>query len=193
MKRTRKPWRAYSWAGICCSISRQALIFRRRQTQHKGSFPALVVSAEQTEHLASLVMRSGETDRLACSSRSGGTTGSILVCIFLFIQRPRCCFYYGRIRACVQLLDVTSVLPYSRCFRYLHYSRHVQRGPATCAFLAWRDARALAFQVDISGNRVCANRAMSLALSVIRNECLHFLFLSPHPTQLECHRFYKIT
>ena len=40
----------YSCAGICCSISFQALIFKRRQTQQSGSSPGIEVSAPQTEH-----------------------------------------------------------------------------------------------------------------------------------------------
>ena len=38
LRRTAEaPVATYSCTGICCSISRQALIFRRRQTQHRGS------------------------------------------------------------------------------------------------------------------------------------------------------------
>src|ERR1035437_2504284 len=70
--------RRYSCAGICCSLSCQALILRRRQTQHSGSPPASEASAPQTEHFAAFVSRSGEMERLACSNNSLGTTGSIL-------------------------------------------------------------------------------------------------------------------
>ena len=80
-------WRArYSWAGICCSISRQALIFSRRQTQHKGSAATMVVSAPQTEHLTALVRRSGEIARLACSRISAGTSVSGFGCAFRFMR-----------------------------------------------------------------------------------------------------------
>jgi hypothetical protein len=75
----------YSWAGICCSISRQALILRRRHTQHSGSVAAIAVSAPQTEHLTALVRRSGEMARFACSRISAGTTGSDLGCAFRLI------------------------------------------------------------------------------------------------------------
>src|ERR1017187_8201525 len=75
----------YSWAGICCSISRQALILRRRHTQHNGSVAAMVVSAPQTEHLTTLLRRSGEMARFACSRISTGTTGSDLGCAFRLI------------------------------------------------------------------------------------------------------------
>ena len=75
--------------GICCSISRQALIFKRRHTQQRGSLPTVVVSPPHTEHFATLVVSlSLEIDRLACSSRSAGTTGSGLPWIFLFILDP---------------------------------------------------------------------------------------------------------
>src|ERR1700722_5016026 len=59
--------------GICCSISRQALILSRRHTQHSGSSPALIVSALQTEHLVAFLIRSAETARFASSRSSGGT------------------------------------------------------------------------------------------------------------------------
>jgi len=77
--------RNYSWAGICCSISRHALIFRRRQTQHNGSSAAIVVSAPQTEHFTVLVRRSGEMARRACSRISAGTTVSDFGCALRFI------------------------------------------------------------------------------------------------------------
>ena len=51
--------------GICCSISRQALIFSLRQTQQSGSPAARpVVSAPQTEHFSTFFSRSGEMDLL---------------------------------------------------------------------------------------------------------------------------------
>ena len=72
--------------GICCSISRHALIFNRRQTQHSGSPTArTVVSAPHTEHFSGLLRRSGETDFFANSNRSAGTTGSGFVWILRFI------------------------------------------------------------------------------------------------------------
>ena len=65
---------AYSCTGICCSISRQALIFSRRHTQQSGSSPPAVVSAPHTEHATAFFSRSGEIDRFACSRISGDMT-----------------------------------------------------------------------------------------------------------------------
>ena len=62
----------YSCMGVCCSISRQALILRRRQTQQSGSLAAkTMVSAPQTAHLAAFFRRSGEIDCFACSNSLG--------------------------------------------------------------------------------------------------------------------------
>ena len=71
----------YSWAGICCSISRQALTLRRRQTQQSGSVDPIVVSAPQTEHKTTFFRRSVEIDCFACSRIWGGMTGSGFGCI----------------------------------------------------------------------------------------------------------------
>src|ERR1022692_2014602 len=78
-------WRGYSWAGICCSISRQALILRRRQTQQRGSLATVEVSAPQTEQIAGFFRRSGENARFACSRISGGTTISGFPSVFRLI------------------------------------------------------------------------------------------------------------
>ena len=64
------------------SISRQALILRRRQTQQSGSPEALAVSPPHTEHFAGFFNRTGEMERFACSRISGGTTGSAFGCNF---------------------------------------------------------------------------------------------------------------
>ena len=80
---------AYSCIGICCSISRQALILSLRQTQQSGSPAArTVVSALHTEHFSSFFRRSGETDFFACSNRPAGTTCSGFGWILRFIRTP---------------------------------------------------------------------------------------------------------
>jgi len=80
--------------GICCSISRHALILSRRHTQQSGSPAATtVVSALHTEHFSTFLRRSGETDFFACSNMSGGTTRSILAWTLRFI---RFSFHYDR-------------------------------------------------------------------------------------------------
>jgi len=73
--------------GACCSISRQALILRRRQTQQSCSLDAkAIVSAPQTEQLHAFFRRSGDMDCLACSSISAGTTGSDLGSVLRFME-----------------------------------------------------------------------------------------------------------
>ena len=42
--------RAHSLSGSCDSISRQALIFSRRHTQHKPSDSSLAVGSPHTRH-----------------------------------------------------------------------------------------------------------------------------------------------
>jgi hypothetical protein len=72
-------------------MSRQALIFKRRQTQqtqHNGSLPKALVSLPQTEHLQSFLRRSGETDNFACSRISAGITASGLGCSFRLMLPP---------------------------------------------------------------------------------------------------------
>jgi hypothetical protein len=67
-------------------LSRQALIFKRRQTQHNGSPVPSEVSAPHTEHFPDFLRLSDMSDRLACSRISGAITGSDLSGIFLFIS-----------------------------------------------------------------------------------------------------------
>src|ERR1700683_3660672 len=69
-------------------MSRQALIFSRRHTQHKGSPGPPEVSAPQTEHLPGFFSRSVTIDSLACSRISGAITGSDLGGNFRFISAP---------------------------------------------------------------------------------------------------------
>ena len=75
-------------------MSRQALIFSRRQTQHNGSPGPVEVSAPQTEHLTGFFSRSADSDCLACARISGAIAGSDLGGIFLFIS-VECCLYYS--------------------------------------------------------------------------------------------------
>ena len=156
-------------------MSRQALIFKRRQTQQSGSAPASVVSAPQTVHLEPFRMRSTEMARFACSSIWGGTTGSNLGVDFLFTWGPlsltmaetgwpnnRTFGGFGRVR--------TSL---SR-FRYLDDDGDVQAGRAAGTFLAGSDAGEPALQVDIGRNGVCADWTVGLTQNVILNERFHF-------------------
>ena len=77
-------------------MSRQALIFRRRQTQHSGSSEPSVVSDPHTEHLhAGFFTLSAETDWRASSNISAGTTCSGFGFTFRRMASP-CCIYYGR-------------------------------------------------------------------------------------------------
>ncbi|SPF39957.1 hypothetical protein SBA4_2460007 [Candidatus Sulfopaludibacter sp. SbA4] len=78
----------YSCAGICCSISRHALIFKRRHTQQSGSPTPLAVSAPHTEQTGPFFRLSGEIDRFACSRISGEITGSGFGCAFRLIMLP---------------------------------------------------------------------------------------------------------
>src|SRR5580700_6992407 len=108
-------------------MSRQALIFSRRHTQHNGSPGPPEVSAPQTEHLPGFLSRSVTIDSLACSRISGAITGSDLDGIFRFISIPRLITTIAR-----QLLPAASpkVLASSSRFGQLYDYSHVQRGSA---------------------------------------------------------------
>jgi hypothetical protein len=58
-----------------CSISFQALSFKRRQTQQSGSSVAPELSPPHTEHLIVFFNLSVEIERLACSRISAAITG----------------------------------------------------------------------------------------------------------------------
>jgi hypothetical protein len=66
----------YSWAGIWVSLSRHALSFKRRHTQHRPSFELGAHSLAQTVHRRGFLKRSDSIDSLACSRRTSGTIGS---------------------------------------------------------------------------------------------------------------------
>ena len=157
--------KVYSCAGICCSISRQALIFKRRQTQHSGSAAAMVVSAPHTEHLAAFLRRSGETATLRLFEDFGL---ALLVRVWLrlaFHYFPSAIyFHYGRC-ACRTQEAICSAATRSSCrFGNLYHRGNVQRRTATRTFLAGGHARILAAQVDFGRHRVRANRAMRQSL-----------------------------
>jgi hypothetical protein len=78
----------YSCAGICCSLSRHALILRRRQTQQSASSPTPALSPPQTEQARTFFTLSGEIEFFASSSISAGTTGSGLGWIFRLTVSP---------------------------------------------------------------------------------------------------------
>src|SRR5271169_1285082 len=67
------------------------------------------------------------------------------------------------------------VLKGLRRFRNLYYRRDIQRGPAAAALLASRNSGELPSEVELGGNRVRADRAMSQPLGVVCNHCLHVL------------------
>ncbi len=66
----------YSWAGIWVSLSRHALSFKRRHTQHKPSFELGAHSLPQTVHRLGFLKRSDSIDSRACSRRTSGTIDS---------------------------------------------------------------------------------------------------------------------
>jgi|ERR1700683_4479493 hypothetical protein len=162
-------------------MSRQALIFSRRHTQHKGSPGPPEVSAPQTEHLPGFFSRSVTIDSLACSRISGAITGSDLSGIFRFIAVPRLKYNITR-----QLLRAarSKVLAGLGSFGQLHYHSHIQRRSATRTSLSRRYPRTLPDNIDRRRNRMGANRTMHLASDAFLNECFHLCFLpSQHRTQ----------
>jgi hypothetical protein len=72
----------YSWADSCWSLSRQALIFRRRQTQQRSSSLLVcgpvngVEAAPQTGHRLEMTARSTSMDLFAISKIRGEMIGS---------------------------------------------------------------------------------------------------------------------
>ena len=70
-------WRVYSWAGICCSDSYHALIFKRRQTQQRCSAEFEAHSAPQTTHFPLGGSLSGCASRFAWARISLEITGSV--------------------------------------------------------------------------------------------------------------------
>jgi hypothetical protein len=150
-------------------MSRQALILRRRQTQHSGSEPAIAVSAPQTEHLVVFFRRSVEIDCFACSRISGAMIGSGFGCALRLICFP-VLFHYARNPAPEQPPKCKGVLS---SFRNLYYYSNIQGSPAASAPLAGGHPRVFPLQIDIRRNGMRTDRAMDLALSVVFNECFH--------------------
>lgn len=113
--------------GACCSISRQALILSRRQTQQSCSLDASTrVSAPHTEHLQAFFKRSGEMDCLACSSISAGMTGSGFGCNFRFIE-TQCTITSDYTMTESGLGNKRTALSLLSCLRHLHDNCHFQR------------------------------------------------------------------
>jgi hypothetical protein len=87
----RKPQnRFYSCADICWSVSRQALIFKRRQTQQRSSSAGWgpvsgVQEAPHTAHRFAAMGRSPSTDFLAISNISGEIIGSAIGFFFILV------------------------------------------------------------------------------------------------------------
>jgi hypothetical protein len=161
--------------GACCSMSRQALIFKRRQTQQSGSDPASVVVAPQTVHLEPFRMRSAETARFACSRIWGETTGSNLGFNFLFMWRPLFLTMAETGWPNNQTFGGFRVVGTSLSrFRYLYDDGDVQAGCAAGTFLAGRDAGELTPQVDIGRHGVRADWTVSLTQDAIFDERFHF-------------------
>jgi ATP-binding cassette, subfamily F, member 3 len=171
LRRTPERTNAYSWAGICCSISRQALILSRRHTQHNGSAAAMVVSAPQTEHLTALLKRSGEMARFACSRISAGTTGSDLGCAFRLM----------RLQVLLSLWQMshpeTSALAVNGFTRFgnLHHRGDIESRTAPRTLLAAHHPRIFPAQIDFGRNRVRANGTMGQSLGVTFSEFFHML------------------
>lgn len=79
LRRLRYYWlkkEIYSCADICESLSRQALSFRRRQTQQRPSVEFEVTSPEHTTQAAGFLMRSASMARRASSIIAAGTMGA---------------------------------------------------------------------------------------------------------------------
>ncbi len=167
----KKLLKHYSWAGICCSISRHALILSRRQTQHRGSGAAIVVSAPQTEHLTAFVKRSGEIARFACSRISAGTTASGFSCAFRFIRSVRVLFSLWQ----MSRPDTSAVLLTLSSFR--ESGPQQQRPEPSCiADIFAHSSPADTSRADRSRpDRMGADRAVSQSLSVTFSEFFHIV------------------
>jgi len=184
---------AYSCIGICCSISRQALIFSRRQTQHNGSALTSGVSLPQTPHFVTFLRLSVEIERLASSSIPAGTTASGFVPLrfmWVTILTP----LWQKYGFPTTVPGYLTYRPRSRRFRYLHHDSHIEGRSAARTALARRDSRVLALQIDVSGNGVRANRTVNLPQESILNECIHgFLphFIRRSSYRTGCTKFVK--
>ena len=150
--------------GACCSISRQALILSRRQTQHSGSLPPkTIVSAAHTEHFAAFLKRSVDIDCFACSSISAGTTGSDFICNLRFITTQSA------------YTMTESVLPNNLgSFRHLYHHRHFQRRSASRTLGTLGHTWHLTLQFDVGGHGMRADRAVRQPLCVPFHQISHF-------------------
>lgn len=170
------------------SISRQALTFKRRHTQHSGSSPLPELSAPHTEHFSTFFNRSVEIERFACSRISAATTGSGFGSGFRRIAYPSQLSLWQK-----PTLHTTQpiVNPVLRRFAYLHNDSDVQGSTTARAPLSGQDPRRFPFQVQIRWNSVRADRTEDPALDVVLDECLHTL-TSLHRTQIRPPRLYGI-
>lgn len=163
---------AYSWAGICCSMSRQALILRRRQTQQSGSEPVPGASAPHTVHLESFFNRSGKAERLACSRSSAGTMGATFAWIFRRIKP------HSTIAETLLQNKPDAVLSVLRRLRNLNDHGHIQGGPAPGALLSGGHAQSFTAQFQIGCHRMGTHRAVNSAGFSILHECFHVVSLT---------------
>ena len=189
--------RRHSCAGIWgCSMSRQALILRRRHTQQSGSLPTADVSPPHTEHFTVCLRRSGEIESFACSRISGGTTDSGFSCAFRFIRSP-VHFTMAEMTPPNNYLS-NSYRKVDTClgrFGYLYYYGYIQRSAAALAALPGGDARIPSLQIDVRRHGVRADWTMGLALGVIFNECFHLSdphFIRRKKYSTGCTKFVKI-
>ena len=163
---------AYSWAGICCSMSRQALILRRRQTQQSGSEPVPGASAPHTVHLESFFNRSGKAERLACSRSSAGTMGATFGWIFRRIKP------HSTIAETLLQNKPHAVLSVLRRLRNLNDHGHIQGRPAPGALLSGGHAQSFTAQFQIGCHRMGTHRAVNSAGFSILHECFHVVSLT---------------
>ena len=170
-------------------MSRQALIFRRRQTQHKGSPEPSEVSAPQTEHFAGFLRLSVASDRLACSRISGAITGSDLSGIFLFIS-VLTESTIARNRAARQS---RKVLRWLCRFCYLYYYGYIQRSPASRTPLSRRHLRPFPKDIDDRRHRMGANRTVGHPAYAFFNDRFHRLLPSQDRTQKPAPRLCQFT
>lgn len=162
------------------------------------------VSSPHTEHLTTFFKRSAETERLAASRTSAGTTASVLDCCLRFVIwlillsqnfQPRTTL--RRIRS----YQSGSVPPEGvgegrrLCgLRNLDDHRNIQRRHTTRAPLTWRHPRVSSLQIDIRRHRVGANGAVGQPLGLVLCECFHDLphFIRRKTFCTGCTKFVKI-
>src|ERR1035437_10626020 len=134
------------------------------------------VSAPHTAHRGAFLRRSSETDRLACSRISAGTTCSGLGSAFRFIWS----------NSDITMAETASpkqlpaaIISTALCrFRYLHHGRDIQRRAASRARLTGSRARIFTLQVDLRRHRVGAHRTVYLSRRLLSQQRFHDLLLT---------------